>query len=94
MGTYKLLQVSGAGCRKPSATSGWRRQVPSIGSSGFGIRPYTFARFGWIRYITNADRWSFASYTYAYEKYKPSFPLTGEDHGTAEQALKTSALFY
>src|ERR1017187_3509252 len=33
-----------------------------------------------IRYFGDPDRWSFAFYTYAHEKYEPSFLLTGEDH--------------
>ena len=46
-----------------------------------------------IRYLGNEDRWSFAFYTYAHEKYEPSFLITGEDHGTPEEAFQTSALF-
>lgn len=47
-----------------------------------------------IRYFGNEDRWSFAWYTYAHEKYEPSFLVTGDDHGTPEEAFETSALFY
>jgi hypothetical protein len=39
------------------------------------------------------DRWSFAFYTYAHEKYEPSFLLSGADQGTPEEAFATSALF-
>ena len=46
-----------------------------------------------IRYFGNEDRWSFAWYTYAREKYEPSFLITGEDHGTPEEAFETSAHF-
>jgi hypothetical protein len=46
-----------------------------------------------IRYFGNPDRWSFAFYTYAHEKYEPSFLLTGEDHGTPEEAFETCANF-
>ena len=46
-----------------------------------------------IRYFGNEDRWSFAWYTYAHEKYEPSFLITGEDHGTPEEAFETSAHF-
>ena len=46
-----------------------------------------------IRYFGNEDRWSFAFYTYAHEKYEPSFLMTGEDHGTPEEAFETSAMF-
>lgn len=47
-----------------------------------------------IRYFGNEDRWSFAWYTYAQEKYEPSFLITGEDHGTPEEAFETSAHFF
>jgi hypothetical protein len=47
-----------------------------------------------IRYFGNDDHWSFAWYTYAHEKYEPSFLIIGEDHGTAEEAFETSAQFY
>jgi len=46
-----------------------------------------------IRYFGNEERWSFAWYTYAHEKYEPSFLITGEDHGTPEEAFETSARF-
>jgi hypothetical protein len=46
-----------------------------------------------IRYFGNEDRWSFAWYTYSNEKYEPSFLMTGEDHGTPEEAFETSAQF-
>jgi hypothetical protein len=42
-----------------------------------------------IRYFGNEDRWSFAWYTYAHEKYEPSFLITGEDQGTPEEAFET-----
>jgi hypothetical protein len=48
----------------------------------------------WIRYFGNEDRWNFAWYTYAYEKYEPSILITGEDHGTSEEAFETSAHFF
>ena len=47
-----------------------------------------------IRYFGNEERWSFAWYTYAPEKYEPSFLITGEDHGTPEEAFETSAQFF
>ena len=46
-----------------------------------------------IRYFGDEDRWTFAFYTYAHEKYEPSFLITGEDHGTPEEAFETSAQF-
>ena len=46
-----------------------------------------------IRYFGNADRWSFSWYSYAHEKYEPSFLITGADQGTPEEAFATSALF-
>ena len=46
-----------------------------------------------IRYFGNENRWSFSWYTYAHEKYEPSFLITGEDHGTPEEAFETSAHF-
>ena len=46
-----------------------------------------------IRYFGNEDRWSFAWYTYAHEKYEPGFLITGDDHGTPEEAFETSAQF-
>jgi hypothetical protein len=46
-----------------------------------------------IRYFGDEERWSFAWYTYAHEKYEPSFLINGEDHGTPEEAFETSALF-
>jgi hypothetical protein len=52
--------------------------------------PYHLCR---IRYFGDAERWTFAHYTYAHEKYEPSFFLSGEDHGTPEEAFETSAGF-
>ncbi|SPE38389.1 conserved hypothetical protein [Candidatus Sulfopaludibacter sp. SbA3] len=46
-----------------------------------------------IRYFGNEDRWSFAWYTYAHEKYEPGFLISGADHGTPEEAFETSAMF-
>ncbi len=46
-----------------------------------------------IRYFGNEERWSFAWYTYPREKYEGSFLVTGEDHGTPEEAFETSAHF-
>ena len=46
-----------------------------------------------IRYFGNEDRWSFAPYTYAHDKYEPSFLITGEDQGTPEEAFETSVHF-
>ena len=46
-----------------------------------------------IRYFGNEERWTFAFYTYAHEKYEPSFFITGDDHGTPEEAFETSAPF-
>jgi hypothetical protein len=45
-----------------------------------------------IRYFGDEDRWSFAWYTYAREKYEPSFLITGNYQGTPEEAFETSAL--
>jgi hypothetical protein len=47
-----------------------------------------------IRYGGSEDRWSFALYTYAHEKYEPSLLMTGGHQGTPEEAFETSALFY
>jgi hypothetical protein len=47
-----------------------------------------------IRYFGGEDRWSFAWYSYAHEKYEPSFLITGKDHGTPEEAFETSAQFF
>ena len=47
-----------------------------------------------IRYLGNEDRWSFAIYTYAHEKYEPGFLITGNDPGTPEEAFETSACFF
>lgn len=46
-----------------------------------------------IRYFGDPESWSLAFYTYAHEKYEPSFLLTGEDHGTPEEAFETCANF-
>jgi hypothetical protein len=46
-----------------------------------------------IRYTGSADRWAFAWYSYAHEKYQPSFLITGSSHGTPEEAFETSTLF-
>jgi len=44
-----------------------------------------------IRYFGDEERWSFAWYTYAHERYEPSFLITGKDQGTPEEAFETSA---
>jgi hypothetical protein len=46
-----------------------------------------------IRYFGDPDRWSFAFYTYAHEKYEPSFLLSGKFQGTPEEAFETCAPF-
>jgi hypothetical protein len=47
-----------------------------------------------IRYFGDEDGWSFAWYTYAHEKYEPSFLITRKEHGTPEEAFETSAHFF
>jgi hypothetical protein len=47
-----------------------------------------------IRYLGSENRWGFAWYSYAHEKYEPSFLLTGSHQGTPEEAFATSTLFY
>jgi hypothetical protein len=47
-----------------------------------------------IGYCGSEDRWSFAFYTYAHQRYEPSFLLTGDHQGTPEEAFETSTLFY
>jgi len=47
-----------------------------------------------IRYLGHEDHWSFAFYTYAHERYEPSFLLSGNTEGTPEEAFDTSTLFY
>jgi hypothetical protein len=47
-----------------------------------------------IRYFGNEDRWSFAWYSYASAKYEPSIFASGDDHGTPEEAVAASAMFY
>ena len=47
-----------------------------------------------IRYCGSEDRWSFAFYTYAHDKYEPSLLMTGSRQGTPEEAFETSTLFY
>jgi hypothetical protein len=47
-----------------------------------------------IRYFGNENGWRFAWYSYAHEKYEPSFLITGNDHGTPEEAFETSAHFF
>jgi hypothetical protein len=37
---------------------------------------------------------SYAWYTYARDKHEPSVLMTGDDHGTPEEAFETSVLFY
>src|ERR1700680_4536303 len=46
-----------------------------------------------IRYKGDIERWTIAYYTYAHEKYEPSFFQSGEDYGTPEEAFETSAQF-
>jgi hypothetical protein len=47
-----------------------------------------------IRFLGSEERWGFAFYTYAHERYEPSFLLTGSPQGTPEEAFATSTLFY
>ena len=47
-----------------------------------------------IRFFGDEDRWSYAHYNYSYEKYEPSFLLSGEFHGTPEEAFDTATQFY
>jgi hypothetical protein len=44
-----------------------------------------------LRYFGNPDLWSFAFYTYAQDKYQPSFTMMGSNHCTPEEAFETSA---
>ena len=46
-----------------------------------------------IRYCGNEDRWSFAWYTWAHEKYQEGFLITGDHYGTPEEAFETVAHF-
>jgi hypothetical protein len=47
-----------------------------------------------ICYCGSEDRWAFAFYTHAQEKYEPSFLMSGDPQGTPEEAFETSTLFY
>lgn len=47
-----------------------------------------------IHYLGTEDRWRFAFYSYAHDKYEPSFLMTGSPYGTPEEAFETSALFF
>ena len=47
-----------------------------------------------IRYTGSEERWEFSWYSYAHEKYEPSFLVTGRNQGTPEEAFATSTLFY
>jgi hypothetical protein len=47
-----------------------------------------------IRYTGSEERWEFAWFSYAHEKYEPSFLITGRYQGTPEEAFATSTLFY
>jgi len=46
-----------------------------------------------LSYTGSSDLWGFACYSYAHEKYEPSFLLTGARAGTPEEAFATSTLF-
>ena len=46
-----------------------------------------------IRYFGDEERWTIAWYTYAHEKYEPSFFGNGKDQGTPEEAVETAAQF-
>jgi hypothetical protein len=58
------------------------------------VEPETPTHLCRIRYCGSEDRWSFAFYTYAHEKYEPSFLMSGDHQGTPEEAFATSTLFY
>ena len=47
-----------------------------------------------LRFNGDADRWSFAFYSYASERYEPSAFLSGADHGPLEEAFDLSAGTY
>ena len=46
-----------------------------------------------IRYSGSEDHWGFAWYSYAHERYEPSFLVTGSHQGTPEEAFATSTLW-
>ncbi|MGO9256994.1 MAG: hypothetical protein ACLQU1_11920 [Bryobacteraceae bacterium] len=46
-----------------------------------------------LGYLGSEEEWRFAFYTYAHDKYEPSFLLTGSPLGTPEEALATSTLW-
>ena len=46
-----------------------------------------------IRYNCDENRWSLAFYTYSHEKYEPSLFMSGEDHGTPEEAFDIGSLY-
>lgn len=47
-----------------------------------------------VRFRGYPERWSFAFYSYASDRYEPSMFLSGDDHGTAEEAFDVSAGTY
>lgn len=47
-----------------------------------------------LRFNGDPERWSFAFYSYASERYEPSVFLTGDDRGTPEEAFDLSAGAY
>jgi hypothetical protein len=58
------------------------------------VEPGTPLHLCRIRYCGSEDRWAFAFYSYAHEKYEPSFPMSGDYQSTPEEAFETSTLFY
>ena len=46
-----------------------------------------------IRYFGDEERWTISWYTYAHEKYEPSFFGNGKDQSTPEEAFETAAQF-
>jgi hypothetical protein len=46
-----------------------------------------------LDYLGSDERWRFAFYTYAHEKYEPSFLMSGSPIGTPEEAMQASTLW-
>ena len=82
------------GYTEPGMPNGWERPAGETRAEWIERLRNTPTHLCRIRYFGNADRWRFAWYSYAHEKYEPSFLMTGDHLGTPEEAFETSALFF
>ncbi len=75
----------------PAGSAGPGGETPEEYHARLASTPVHLCR---LRFNGDPERWSFAFYSYASDRYEPSVFPSGDDRGTPEEAFDTSAAAY